>query len=100
MRPPAGVVHEAVLALDLADSTQLAIHYGDRLAMRARNFLEEASAAAGRSHGATFVENTGDGSMMTFASVIAANSSWPRIATQALLLRDGEFRVPVVERRI
>lgn len=70
--PPAGVLHEAVLALDLVNSTELASHYGDRSAMRARNFLEEASAAAGRSHGVTFVESTGDGSMMTFPSADAA----------------------------
>lgn len=73
--PPAGVVHEAVLALDLVNSTDLANHFGDRLAMRARNFLEEASAAAGRSQGSTFVENTGDGSMMTFPSVAAATEA-------------------------
>lgn len=71
-RPPAGVVHEAVLAVDLADSTQLAIHYGDRLAMRARNFLEEQSLAAGRKHGVVFTENTGDGGMMTFSAVADA----------------------------
>ncbi|HET9273759.1 MAG TPA: adenylate/guanylate cyclase domain-containing protein [Methyloceanibacter sp.] len=73
--PPAGVVHEAVLALDLVNSTELANHYGDRLAMRARNFLEEASAAAGRSQGLTFIESTGDGSMMTFPSVFAATQA-------------------------
>ena len=73
--PPAGVVHEAVLALDLVNSTELANHFGDRLAMRARNFLEEASAAAGRSQGLTFIESTGDGSMMTFPSVFAATQA-------------------------
>jgi class 3 adenylate cyclase len=73
--PPAGVVHEAVLALDLVNSTELANHFGDRLAMRARNFLEAASAAAGRSQGLTFIESTGDGSMMTFPSVFAATQA-------------------------
>ncbi|HEX2333069.1 MAG TPA: adenylate/guanylate cyclase domain-containing protein [Burkholderiales bacterium] len=69
------MVHEAVLALDLVNSTELANHFGDRLAMRARNFLEEASAAAGRSQGLTFIESTGDGSMMTFPSVFAATQA-------------------------
>ncbi|OGA16531.1 MAG: hypothetical protein A3I63_11635 [Betaproteobacteria bacterium RIFCSPLOWO2_02_FULL_66_14] len=70
-RGPAGTVTEAVLAVDLVDSTQLATRYGENLAMRARNLLERrALAAAGSS--VTFVENTGDGCMMTFPSVIAA----------------------------
>jgi len=73
--PPAGVVNEAVLAVDLVSSTELATHYGDRLAMRARNFLQEEMLAVGRSHGMTFTENTGDGSMMTFPSATAATKA-------------------------
>lgn len=74
-RPPAGVAHEAVLAIDLVDSTQLATHYGDRLAMRARNFLQEVLQRAGRTHGMIFFEDTGDGCMMTFPSVGAATAA-------------------------
>lgn len=86
-RPPAGIVHEAVLAVDLVDSTQLATHYGDRLAMRARNFLQEVLQGAGHAHGAIFFENTGDGCMMTFPSVEAA-------AAAALEARSGLLRRP------
>lgn len=71
-RAPAGVVVEAVLAVDLVNSTWLATHHGEELAMRARNLLERRALAAAQREGATFVENTGDGSMMTFASVLAA----------------------------
>jgi class 3 adenylate cyclase len=71
-RAPAGVVVESVLAVDLVNSTWLATHYGEDLAMRARNLLERRALAAANSQGATFVENTGDGCMMTFPSALAA----------------------------
>ena len=71
-RPPAGVIHEAVLALDLVESTQLAIRYGDRFAMRACNFLEALALEVGRANNTTSIESTGDGCRMTFASLPAA----------------------------
>jgi class 3 adenylate cyclase len=71
-RAPAGAVVEAVLAVDLVNSTWLATHHGEELAMRARNLLERRAREAANTHGVTFVENTGDGSMMTFASVASA----------------------------
>lgn len=71
-RAPAGMVIEAVLAVDLVDSTQLATRHGDGLAMRARNVLARRALAAAEPQGVTFVENTGDGCMMTFPSVTAA----------------------------
>jgi len=71
-RAPAGVTVEAVLAVDLVNSTWMATHHGEDLAMRARNVLERRTLAAGKSSGVTFVENTGDGCMMTFPSVLAA----------------------------
>ena len=69
---PAATVIEAVLALDLVESTQLADRHGDALAMRARNVLERRALAAAEPHGVTFVETTGDGCMMTFPTVAAA----------------------------
>jgi len=74
-RAPLGVVVEAVLAVDLVNSTWLATHHGEDLAMRARNVLERRTLAAGNSNGVTFVENTGDGCMMTFPSVLAASQA-------------------------
>lgn len=71
-RAPAGVVVEAVLAVDLVNSTWLATHHGEELAMRARNLLERRALDAANAHGVTFVESTGDGCMMTFASVPSA----------------------------
>lgn len=85
---PAGVVIEAVLVVDLVNSTLLATHHGGDLAMRARNVLERRSVAAAGPQGVTFVENTGDGGMMMFPSVIAA-------ATTAIkLLRGLQERPP------
>ncbi len=69
---PAAVTVESILAVDLVNSTWLATHHGEELAMRARNVLERRALAAGNSNGVSFVENTGDGCMMAFPSVIAA----------------------------
>ena len=80
-RPPAGVVSEAVLVVDLVDSTKLATHYGEGAAMRARNFLEEKMLDRARSRDVTFVENTGDGCLSMFPSVSAA------VKTVAALMR-------------
>lgn len=85
---PAATVVEAVLAVDLVDSTQLATHHGEALAMRARNLLERRALSAAESRGATFVETTGDGCMMTFPSVSAA------VQAAAKLLRGLVERPP------
>lgn len=74
-RPPAGIVSEAVMAVDLVDSTHLATHYGEGSAMLARNFLEDKILGKAHSQGATFVESTGDGCMATFPSVAAATKA-------------------------
>ena len=71
-RAPAGVVVEAALVVDLVNSTWLATHHGEELAMRARNVLERRALAAANRQGVTFAESTGDGCMMMFPSVIAA----------------------------
>lgn len=87
-RAPAAVVVESILAVDLINSTWLATHHGEDLAMRARNVLERRALAAGNSNGVTFVENTGDGCMMAFPSVPAAAQA----ATE--LLRGLQDRPP------
>ncbi len=71
-RPPAGIVTEAVLVIDLVDSTKLATHYGESPAMRARNFLEQKMLDKANARGVTSVESTGDGCMSTFPSVAEA----------------------------
>jgi class 3 adenylate cyclase len=71
-RRAVSAVNEAVLVVDLVDSTHLATHYGDMLAMRARNTLKDLTRAAAEQHGVIFAENTGDGWFMTFPSVAGA----------------------------
>ncbi len=71
-RGPAGFVTEAVLVVDLVDSTHLATHYGDGLAMQARTVLKDRTLAATKGHGLLFAETTGDGYFMTFPSVANA----------------------------
>jgi len=65
-------LNEAVLVVDLVESTHLATHYGDTLAMRARNALKDRALDVARLHGLAFAESTGDGWFMTFPSVAAA----------------------------
>lgn len=89
-RAPAATVIEAVLAVDLVNSTQLATHHGDELAMRARNVLERRALAAAGEQGVSFVETTGDGCMMTFPSAAAAAQA------AAKLLRGLHDRPPDV----
>ncbi len=71
-RGPTSFVTEAVLVVDLVDSTHLATHYGDGMAMRARNILKDRTLATAKAHGLAFAENTGDGYFMTFPSVANA----------------------------
>lgn len=66
------VTREAVLVVDLVGSTRLATHHGDELAMRARNALKDRARGAAERHGVLFVENTGDGYLLTFPSVAPA----------------------------
>ena len=46
-RAPSAFVNEAVLAVDLVNSTHLAAQHGDGVAMRARNLLERRALAEG-----------------------------------------------------
>jgi hypothetical protein len=63
---------EAVLVVDLVESTHFATHYGDTLAMRARNALKDRALDVARPHGLAVAESTGDGWFMTFPAVSAA----------------------------
>jgi len=85
---PTSFVSEAVLVVDLVDSTHLATHYGEALAMRARNALKDRALAAAGPRGVGFTENTGDGCLMTFPSVAGAAE------TAIGLLRDLRDRPP------
>ncbi len=85
---PASFVSEAVLVVDLVDSTTLATHYGDGLAMRARTILRERALAAVEGQGLAFAESTGDGYLLTFPSVVGA------VKTATALLTDLRDRPP------
>ncbi len=65
-------VSEAVLVVDLVNSTYMATHYGEVFAMRARNTLKDRIMEVAEAHGLIFAENTGDGCFMTFPSVLGA----------------------------
>jgi class 3 adenylate cyclase len=82
LRGAATFVTEAVLVVDLVQSTHLATHYGDGLAMKARTILKDRTLAIAKVHGLVFAENTGDGYFMTFESVAGA------IGTAFALLAD------------
>ena len=69
---PVNFVSEAVLVVDLVNSTYLATHYGEGFAMRARNSLKDRTMEVAEVHGLIFSENTGDGYFMTFPSALGA----------------------------
>lgn len=71
-KAPASSVSEAVLVVDLVGSTHLATHYGEGLALRAAEVLQERALALAQSHGLIFAKNTGDGCFMTFPTVLDA----------------------------
>jgi len=85
---PANCVNEAVLVVDLVGSTQLATHYGEDLAVRAANVLNERTMSLAKGRGLTFAKNTGDGWFMTFSSVTGA------CQTAVALLRDLRDQPP------
>lgn len=72
---PVRAFSEAVLVVDLVESTRLATHWGDTVAMRARNTLKDRALSAARAHGLAFAESTSDGWFMTFPSTAAAVES-------------------------
>ncbi len=82
------LVSEGVLVVDLVDSTHLATHYGDAVAMRARNLLKERTLAAAEGRGVTFAEDTGDGYLMTFPTAEGA------VQTAVALLKDLREQPP------
>lgn len=87
-RGPASFVTEAVLVVDLVDSTHLATHYGDGLAMKARTALKDRTLSATEGRRLAFAESTGDGSFMTFPSVLDA------VQTAITLLKNLDDRPP------
>jgi hypothetical protein len=84
---PAGFVSEAVLAVDLMDSTRLATHYGEAVALRARNALEEQVRRLTET-GRTYLETTGDGCLVTFPAVA------PALEAAVALVREWHERPP------
>ncbi len=85
---PAGFVTEAVLVVDLVQSTHLATHYGDGLAMKARTIVKDRTRAIAEGWRLVFAESTGDGYFMTFGSVADA------VRTAVELLADLRARPP------
>jgi hypothetical protein len=84
---PAGFVSEAVLAVDLMESTRLATHYGEAVALRARNALEEQVRRLTET-GRTYLETTGDGCLVTFPAVT------PALEAAVALVREWHDRPP------
>jgi hypothetical protein len=84
---PAGFVSEAVLAVDLMDSTHLATHYGEAVALRARNALEEQIRRLTEATRA-FLQTTGDGCLVTFPAVTSA------LESAVALVRERHERPP------
>ena len=59
-------IHEAILVVDLCESTKMAVTQGDVFAMRIKNKMKACVREVAQSFGATFLENIGDGYLVTF----------------------------------
>lgn len=66
---PGDIFTEAILVIDLCNSTDLASAYGDHFAFQIMNELNEIITPIARAEGACFSKGTGDGFMITFESV-------------------------------
>lgn len=59
-------VNEAILVVDLCESTKLAVTQGDAFAMRIKNKMKQCVREVSESFAAKFFENIGDGYLITF----------------------------------
>jgi class 3 adenylate cyclase len=59
-------IHEAILVVDLCESTKMAVTQGDVFAMRIKNKMKACVREVAQDFGATSLENIGDGYLVTF----------------------------------
>ncbi len=59
-------INEAILVVDLCESTRMAVTQGDVFAMRIKNRMKDCVREVAQSFRAKFLENIGDGYMVTF----------------------------------
>lgn len=65
-------INEAILVVDLCESTKLAVTQGDAFAMRIQERMKQCVREVSERFGASFFENTGDGYLITFPAGIGA----------------------------
>jgi class 3 adenylate cyclase len=82
-KAPGPFVNEAVLVVDLCESTKLAVTRGDAFAMGITNKMKECVRDVSESLGAGFFENTGDGYLITFPTGVSAVSAAIKILKNA-----------------
>ncbi len=66
LRKQAPFVNEAILVVDLCESTKLAVTQGDAFAMRIKNKMMACVREVSEDFGAKFLQSTGDGYLITF----------------------------------
>lgn len=89
------VMREAILVLDLANSTDIGSKYGDDVAFRLTNRLVEETRPLSAKHRVRFTKSTGDGFLMTFNEVAnAVQFAKDILAT----IRAGNAKFPAHER--
>lgn len=87
---------EAVLALDMCDSTETGQTYGEQFFLRQKAAVEGSVLAAAKTHRAATVKGTGDGYMMTFADCESAVLAARRILADVRQYNDaGPARQPL-----
>ncbi|NIO03329.1 MAG: hypothetical protein GTN74_01590 [Proteobacteria bacterium] len=66
LRTQTSFVNEAILVVDLCESTKLAVTQGDAFAMRIKNKMMACVREVSEDFGSKFLEGTGDGYLITF----------------------------------
>jgi len=83
LRKQASFVNEAILVVDLCESTRLAVTQGDAFAMRINNKMKECVREVCEKFGAKFFQSIGDGYLITFPTGIDAASAAVKILQNA-----------------
>ena len=96
LRKQDSFINEAILVVDLCESTKLAVTRGDVFAMRIKNKMKACVREVSENFGSTFIENTGDGYMI----MVPTGANAVRAAVKILQNADEYNRVAPEKEKI
>ena len=100
LRKQDSFINEAILVVDLCESTKLAVIRGDVFAMRVKNKMKTCIREVSEDFAATFYENTGDGYLIMFPTGANAARSAVKILQNADEYNKGSPEKEKIELRV